>query len=85
AYADRGDTEKAIIEFLKIKYLSKRTKLPWGATALYEAGRGYQKLGNLTKAKEMFQQVVRERGANDQIGRVANQQIQEINEKLKNS
>lgn len=85
AYADRGDTEKAIIEYLKIKYLSKRTKLPWGATALYEAGRGYKKLGDLTKAKEMFQQVVRERGANDQIGRVANQQIQEINEKLKNS
>ncbi|NIA28757.1 MAG: tetratricopeptide repeat protein [Actinobacteria bacterium] len=85
AYADRGDTEKAIIEYLKIKYLSKRTKLPWGATALYEAGRAYKKLGNLTKAKEMFQQVVRERGANDQIGRVANQQIQEIDEKLKNS
>ncbi len=85
AYADRGDTEQAIIEFLKIKYLSKRTKLPWGATALYEAGRGYKKLGNFDKAKEMFQEVVRERGANDQIGRVANQQIQEINEKLKNS
>ena len=84
-YADRGDTEKSIIEYLKVKYLSKPTKLPWGDTALYEAGLGYKKIGNYPKAIELLEQVVRARGATDQIGRFANQQIQEIQLLIKNS
>lgn len=84
-YADRGDTEKSIIEYLKVKFLSKPTRLPWGDTALYEAGLGYKKIGNFDKAIELLQQVVRERGATDQIGRFANQQIQEIKSLKENS
>ncbi len=86
AYSDAGFTEQAIIEFLKVRYQCKQTKLPWGATALYEAGSGYRKLGNLDKAKEMYQLVVQERGATDNIGRAANQKIDEINTEIeKNS
>ena len=85
SYADFGDTEKAIIEYLKVKYLSKPTKLPWGVSALYEAGMGYKRLGKYDKAIELLQDVVRERGATDQIGRTANQQIEEIKMLIKNS
>lgn len=84
-YADRGDTEEAITEFLKVKYLCKETKLPWGATALYEAAQSYRKLGELKKAKDLFQEIVRDRGAADQIGRVANERIKEIEEELAKS
>jgi len=83
SYADAGLTEQAVIEFLKVRYQCKPTKLPWGVTALYEAGQGYRKLGNLKKAREMFQDVVRERGATDNIGRAANSKIQEIDAELK--
>jgi tetratricopeptide (TPR) repeat protein len=83
SYADAGMTEEGIIEYLKVRYQCKPTKLPWGATALYEAGQGYRKLGNLAKAREMYDLVVRERGATDNIGRAANTKIQEIDAELK--
>ncbi|MDZ7370480.1 MAG: tetratricopeptide repeat protein [candidate division KSB1 bacterium] len=85
SYADAGLTENAVIEFLKVRYQCKPTKLPWGVTALYEAGQGYRKLGNLAKAKEMFEQVVRERGITDNIGRAAAAKIQEIEAETKKS
>lgn len=85
SYADAGMTEEGIIEFLKVRYQCKPTKLPWGATALYEAGQGYRKLGNLVKAREMYEMVVRERGATDNIGRAANSKMQEIDAELKKS
>jgi len=85
AYADKGETMQAIVEFLKVKYLSKQTKLPWGVTALYEAGLNYRKLGNYDKAIELLQQVVRERGATDNIGRAANAKINEIEREMGNN
>jgi len=82
SYADKGETEQAIVEFLKVKYLSKPTKLPWGVTALYEAGLAYRKLGNYSKAIELLNQVVRERGATDNIGRAAGERIKEIEQDM---
>ncbi len=82
SYADKGDTEQAIVEFLKVKYLYKPTKLPWGVTALYEAGLAYRKLGNFSKAIELLSQVLRERGATDNIGRAAGERIKEIEQDM---
>ncbi|MBN1997798.1 tetratricopeptide repeat protein [candidate division KSB1 bacterium] len=82
SYADHGNREQAIVEFLKVKYLSKPGKLPYGATALYEAAMEYRKLGNLTKAKELLQQVVRERGTSDNIGQAASMKIREIDAEM---
>lgn len=82
SYADRGSTEEAITEFLKVKYLCKETKLPWGATALYEAAQSYRKLGQLKKARDLFYEIVRDRGSADQIGRVANERIKEIDDEM---
>ena len=78
AYHERGDTSQAIIEFLKVKYVCRPSKLPWGTTALYEAGQAYVKLGNYLNARSLFQQIVRELGTGDQFGRVANERIREI-------
>ncbi|MBN1543057.1 tetratricopeptide repeat protein [candidate division KSB1 bacterium] len=85
AEADRGNHQTAISEFLKVKYVCKQTRWPWGVTALYEAGQLYKKLGELAKARDLFEQIVRERGAADQFGRVANQKIQEIDDELRRS
>jgi len=82
SYLDHGDTEQAIVEFLKVEMLGQRTKLPWGATALYEAGQAYRKLGQPLRARTMFEQVVRQRGAADQIGRVAQERIEEIDREI---
>jgi tetratricopeptide (TPR) repeat protein len=82
SYADRGNLETAISEFLKVKYVCKPTKMPFGVTALYEAGQIYKKIGEFDKAKELFQVVVRERGAGDQIGNAAQKQIDEIDKEI---
>ena len=78
AYAERGETAQAITEYLKVKYVCRPSKLPWGTTALYEAGQSYVKLGHLGNARTLFQQIVRELGVGDQFGRVANERIREI-------
>lgn len=80
AYSESGQTEEAIIEFLKVKYLSKPTKLPWGDTALYEAAQAYRKLGNPERARDLFKEIIRSRGTSDQIGRVASEKLREIEE-----
>ncbi|HOX87013.1 MAG TPA: tetratricopeptide repeat protein [bacterium] len=84
AEADRGNYQTAIAEFLKVKYVCKQTRWPWGVTALYEAGQLYRKIGELEKAKGLFQQIVQERGSADQFGRVALQKIEEIDAELRN-
>ncbi|HPN32963.1 MAG TPA: tetratricopeptide repeat protein [bacterium] len=82
SYNERGSAGEAIIEYLKVKYLCKPTKLPWGTTALYEAGQAYYKLGELEKARSLYQSIVRELGSADQFGRVAAERVHEIDLEL---
>jgi len=82
AYSERGNLEEAITEYLKVKYVCRPTKLPWGTTALYEAGQAYVKLGQLPQARSLFAQIVKEMGLGDQFGKVANERIKEIDAQL---
>ncbi len=75
---DMGDFEQAIFEFLKVKYISKPTKLPWASTALYEAGMAYLKLNKSEEAIKLFEKVVRSEGATSDMGRIAKKRIDEI-------
>ena len=78
AYFDMGDFEQAIFEYLKVKYISKPTRLPWATTAMYEAGMAYLKLNKPEEAKIVFQKIVESEGATSDLGRIARQRIQEI-------
>jgi len=80
-YFNLGQYERAISEYLKVRYLTKPTKLPWDVTAQYESGLAYMKLGEMEKAKQIFQQIIREQGANSEYGRIARKRINEIEEK----
>ena len=82
AYLDMGRFEEAIAELLKVKYLCPPTKLPWAITAVYESGRAYQRLGRYNEAKKLFEQVVREEGAESRFGRVARERIQEMDKEM---
>lgn len=77
-YFNLGQYERAISEYLKVRYLAKPTKLPWDVTAQYESGLAYMKLGEMEKAKQIFQQIIREQGASSEYGRIARKRIKEI-------
>ncbi len=73
-----GQFEQAIFEYLKVEYLSKPTSLPWGTTALYEAGLAYTKIDKPAEAKKLFEKIVQKEGATSDLGRIARQRIEEL-------
>ncbi len=77
-FYNMGQFEQAIFEFLKVKYLSKPTQLPWDTTALYEAGLAYTKLDKPQEALKLFQKIVEQEGATSDLGRIARERIKEI-------
>lgn len=80
SYAEMGQFEQAILEYLKVKYISKPTKLPWGSTALYEAAMSYLKLYKPWEARILFEKIVRYEGSASDLGRIARQRIEEIDQ-----
>jgi tetratricopeptide (TPR) repeat protein len=82
SYAEMGQSERAILEYLRVKYISKPTKLPWASTAMYEAAMLYFKMNKSWEARTIFEKIVRYEGATSDLGRVAKQRIDEIDGKL---
>jgi tetratricopeptide (TPR) repeat protein len=79
-YAEMGSLDRAILEFLKVKYISKPTKLPWASTALYEAAQTYLRLGKPWEARVIFEKIVKTEGVTSDLGRVAKQKIDSIDQ-----
>jgi tetratricopeptide (TPR) repeat protein len=74
-----GRLAEAVIEYKKVDYLGKRTKMQWAITALYSAGRVLERLGDDENAIEMYSEVVKREGLASPFGRRANDQIKRIN------
>ncbi|MFQ5648443.1 MAG: tetratricopeptide repeat protein [bacterium] len=77
-YKEMGDFTRATAEFLKVKYLTQPSKLPWHVTALFETGRCFLKLKEVEQAKKIFRRIVREQGTGSNFGRFAVKQLQEL-------
>ncbi|MBD3165536.1 tetratricopeptide repeat protein [bacterium] len=69
---------EATIEYLKVDYLGKKTKMQWAVTALYSAGRCYEKMGRSRKARDMYAEIVTRMGLGDPLGRTAQEQIDRL-------
>lgn len=74
----RGDYRTAILEFLKVKVLGRKTKLDWGVTAIYQAGFCYEKLGDFEGAARMYQKIIEETGETSNYGRAARQKLDSL-------
>ena len=85
SYMNAGRFELAIPEFLRVKYFSKPTKLPWDVTALYEAGICFMRLKDYEKARDLFRRIVREQGAESNFGRFAKEKINELEQLMAQS
>lgn len=69
---------QAIREYLKVKYLGKRTKLKWLVTALYNAGKCYEKLGKPVSAEKLYREIVSREGLGSPFGRKASEQAERL-------
>jgi tetratricopeptide (TPR) repeat protein len=73
-----GRLAEAVVEYRKVDYLGKRTKMQWAVTALYNAGRVLERLNEPDRALEMYREIVRREGLASPFGRKANEQIQRL-------
>lgn len=77
-FMEMGNFERAASEYLKVKYLTQPTKLPWHVTAQYEAGLCFIRLEKIDQAKNILRQIVNEQGAESNFGRFARQKLEEL-------
>lgn len=75
-----GRLSEAVIEYKKVDYLGKRTKMQWAVTALYNAGRVLERLGEPEQATEMYREIVRREGPSSPFGRKAQEQIDRLSQ-----
>ncbi len=80
AFERQSRFSEAIIEYKKVDYLGKQTKLEWAITAIYNAGRCFEKLGETVKAEEMYQEIVERVGLSSPFGRKAQEQIDRLHQ-----
>ncbi len=81
AYMNKGDYRTAILEYLKVKVLGRKTKLDWGVTALYKAGNCYEKLGDNAGAARMYRKIIAESGATSNYGMTAQKRLDALETK----
>ena len=77
-YFNQKNYEMAIIEFLKIPVMSKRTKLQWEASALYYAGNSYEKMGKIDEAVRMYEEIIKRPGILADLKKAARDRIKKI-------
>ena len=75
---NKGDFRTAILEYIKVPVLGRKTKLDWGVTALYQAAACYEKLGEPDGAIRMYRQIISETGATSNYGRAAQEKLDMI-------
>jgi tetratricopeptide (TPR) repeat protein len=78
AYFQVGQYESAITEFVKIPFLSRKTKLQWEASALYYSGQSYEKLGRNDEAIRMYEEIIKRSGIDMVLKKEAQKRIEQI-------
>jgi len=83
-YFNWGQFSRAVLEYLKVIYLTQPTQLPWHVTAEYRSGEAYMKLREWEKAKQLFDKIVKKEGAGSDFGRAALAKLQELEQLQQN-
>jgi tetratricopeptide (TPR) repeat protein len=78
AYFQAGQYETAITEFVKIPFLSRKTKLQWEASALYYSGQSYEKLGRNDEAVRMYEEIIKRPGIDIVLKKEAQKRITQL-------
>ncbi len=78
AFFYKKDYRTAILEYLKVKILGRKTKLDWAVTSLYQIGLCYEALEEYEGAARMYRQIIKERGEASNYGRTARKRLDEL-------
>ena len=78
AYFEKGDFERAVLEYMKVKYLDPIGGLDWAVTAIYKAAQGYEKLGKYDEARKLYDEIIGRYGENSDFGRGAKKRLDAI-------
>lgn len=81
-YFQQGKYDLAVIEYLKIAYLTFNTKLDWATPAKSQAAESYKRLGKYDQAISLYKEIINKHGATSQYGKFSKAKIEEL-EKLK--
>ncbi len=74
----KGEYSAAILEYMKVPYLGRATKLDWDVTAIYQAAQCWEQLGEREKAERLYLRIVRERGPGSSYGEAAQERINRL-------
>jgi TolA-binding protein len=77
-YREMGNFNRAVAEYLRVKYLTAPTKLPWHVTALFEASKCLVSLGEIEQAKTILKQIISSEGMGSNFGRFAAKKLEEL-------
>lgn len=78
AYFQAGQYETAVSEFVKIPFMSRKTKLQWEASALYYSGQAYEKLGRNDESIRMYEEIIKRPGIDIILKKEAQKRIGQI-------
>jgi len=77
-YFAMGNFEQALLEYLRIPYLTLGTKFDWATAAKSQAAECYARLNKLPEALSMYEEIIRKHGMNSEYGRYARQRMDEL-------
>jgi TolA-binding protein len=77
-YFAMGNFEQALLEYLRIPYLTLGTKFDWATAAKSQAAECYARLNKLPEAVQMYEEIIRKHGMNSEYGRFARQRIEDL-------
>jgi len=78
-YMKKKQFRKAISEFLKVKYLIKNISVKdWAITSVYKSAICYEQLGEMNKAKTLYEEILKKYPTNTPYGRHADKMIKKI-------
>ncbi len=77
-YFAMGNFEQALLEYLRIPYLTMGAKFDWASAAKSQAAECYVKLKKYQEAVGLYEEILKKNGANSEYGLFAKQRIEEI-------
>jgi len=69
--------ERAAEEYLRVGFLYPQ-QVQWAATAEYNAGVSYEKMGRVEEAGTIYRKLIQTRGTGDQWGQMAQERLQQL-------